>query len=346
MEAAVWNGDKDLRLQKVPIPNTTPGSILVEVKACAVCGSDLRIYDEGNIRIKAPRILGHEISGKVVEVGKGVNKFKEGDHVSIGADVPCGKCAHCLSGRPNCCDVNLAIGYQFDGGFAQFIRLDPIVVKLGPVAKISNTTSFPEASLSEPLACCLNGYERALMSKGNSVAIFGGGPIGAMLAMLGSELGASKVIIIEPNEIRRNAILNLGADLALDPNDTNPVEALMEVTSGNGVDTLFTACPISETHNQAIDAVAKRGVINFFGGLPKSSPPINILSNHIHYREAYITGSHGSTPTQHRKAVKLIEEHKIDIGKLIGATTPLSEIHNAFVSARTGQTMKVVICPN
>ena len=128
MLAALWHGPHDIRIEKKPIPEVLPGSVLVKVKACAICGSDLRIKGDGNPRINAPRILGHEIAGEVVKLGDGVDNYAIGDRVSTGADVPCGNCNHCKSGRPNCCDLNLAIGYQFDGGFAEYILLDPLVV--------------------------------------------------------------------------------------------------------------------------------------------------------------------------------------------------------------------------
>lgn len=346
MQAAIWHGPKDLRVEEVPVPDVVSGSVLLEVKACAVCGSDLRIFGEGNPRIEPGRIIGHEIAGEVVAVGAGVEKFRIGDRIAVGADVPCGKCVHCLSGRPNCCDVNLAIGYQFDGGFAQYVRLDPIVVELGPVAKLQAGTSYEAAALAEPLGCCVNGYERALMREGNSVAIFGGGPIGAMLAALGHALGASKVIMVEPSASRRTLLQQLGGATVVDPTSVDPVAAIMELTGGQGADTLFTACPVAQAHEQAIAAVAKRGVVNLFGGLPKTAPAIALSSNHLHYREAYITGSHGSTPEQHRYAVSLIEEGRVDARRLVGASMALGRIHDALDMARAGSTMKVVVAPN
>ena len=348
MQAAVLYGANDLRLEERPVPIVKPGSILLRVKACAMCGSDLRILRDGSPRITKPRIIGHEVSGEIVEVGAGVKGYSIGDRVSIGADVPCGNCDHCLSGRANCCDTNYAIGYQFDGGYADYILLDPLVVKYGPLSKFNQKLSWSEAALAEPLACCLNGYERALYleNSGGTVVIFGAGPIGLMLLILGKKLyGAEKVVMIEPSQVRRTLAVSLGADCVMDPSAEDVVANVKRLTQGQGAQAIFTACPAVETHTQAIEMVAKRGVVNLFGGLPKSEPPITLMSNFLHYREAYVTGSHGSTPQQHAKALDLIETRTVNVKPLITETIALDSIHKGITLASSGTTAKIVICP-
>ena len=348
MLAAVWHGPNDLRLEKRPLPKVLPGTVLVKVQACAICGSDLRIIGDGNSRINPPHILGHEISGEIVELGEGVQNYSLGDRVSTGADIPCGECYHCRTGQPNCCDTNLAIGYQFDGGFAEYILLDPLVVKYGPMRKFGKELSWNNASLAEPLACCINGYERAFYNKnsGGTVVIFGAGPIGLMLLMLGiSYFNVDRTVVVEPSENRRQLASKLGADLVINPDKIDPVESVMDFTNQQGANLIFTACPVIETHTQAIKIVAKRGVVNLFGGVAKTELPISLLSNFIHYREAYITGSHGSTPRQHSMALDLIERKIIDISKIVSNTVNLSNIHEGFAIASSGNSAKVIIKP-
>ncbi len=351
MLAAVWYGSNDMRLEERPIPKTVPGSVLVKVEACAVCGSDLRILGDGNPRITPPRILGHEISGEIVEVGNGVTGYSAGDRVATGADVPCGECNHCKLGRPNCCDINYAIGYQFDGGYAEYIRLDPLVVKYGPLQKFDETLPWEYAALAEPLACCINGYERALYHEGlggtGTVVIFGAGPIGLMLMILGKQFyGAEQVIIVEPSEVRREMVTALGADSVINPTATDPVATVMKLTEDQGAQAIFTACPVVETHKQAVEMVAKRGVVNFFGGVPKSEPPIPLVSNFIHYREAYITGSHGSSPAQHAKALEMIATGAVDLSTIVSKKVALRDIHEGFSMAASATMAKVIITPN
>jgi len=346
MKAAVWHGPGDLRFERTTVPAVVPGSLLVKVRSCAVCGSDLRIFSEGNSRIEPPRIIGHEIAGEIAGIGENVSGYSIGDRVSVGADVPCGKCAHCAAGRPNNCDVNLAIGHQFDGGFAEYVLLEPVVVELGPIRKFNANLDFDMAALAEPLACCLNGYERALIKPGAVVVIFGAGPIGIMLAGLAPTFEASRVIVVEPSPHRREFVRNTGVGDVIDPTETDPVDEVMQMTGGGGGDAIFTACLSVEAHEQAIAMVAKRGVVNLFGGLPKSAPPISFFSNHLHYREAYVTGSHGSTPRQHKKALEFLDSGAIDLRQLISRTYPLEEIGAAFEDARSGASIKVVVHPS
>jgi L-iditol 2-dehydrogenase len=347
-KSAFWSAPGKLEVKDNAIPDVVKGSILVKIESCAVCGSDLRIFNDGNPRIKPPRIIGHEISGEVIAIGEGVSNYKIGDMISTGADIPCGQCEHCLNGRSNCCDINYAIGYQFDGGFSQYMLLDPLVVKHGPIQKVKNGVDPDIAALSEPLACCINGYERGLIKPGSTIVVFGGGPIGLMLCLLAPIYKANKLIIIEPSENRlefaKNNIRSINH--FINPLKNDPVKEIMQITNGLGADLIFTANPVAKTHEQAVDVVGKRGVVNLFGGLPKTAKKIEILSNNIHYKEAYLTGSHGSTPQQHKKALELIEEKKIRLDFLITHKFPLKDIHKAFETAKSGKGLKVIVNPN
>ena len=328
MKVAIFEAPKRISVREKKIMPLDSGSVRLKVVSCAVCGSDQRIFKEGNSRITKPRVLGHEIAGEVVELGNNVKKFKIGDRLSVGADIPCGNCSFCNNGQPNCCDINLAMGYQFDGGFAQYVTLNELVVEDGPVQKFDNQTSYDIACMAEPLACCINGFEVALAKTEQKIVIFGAGPIGIMLALLAKHYNCTKLIIIEPSSFRRNFAKNLFHEASvLNSNETDIVDVIMEETMGHGADILFTACPVVETHQQAIECVAKKGVVNLFGGVPKIAPPIELLSNAIHYKEAYITGSHGSTPKQHSKALDLICNREIILDDLISSKIKLDDIN-------------------
>jgi len=346
--SAIWTGPGKLELKESLIPSVEKGSMLVKVESCAICGSDLRIFKDGNPRINPPRIIGHEISGEVIEIGEGVLNYKKGDIISTGADIPCGECDHCKNGRSNCCDINYAIGYQFDGGFSQYMLLDPLVVKHGPIQVVKNGVDPNIAALTEPLACCINGYERGLIKPDSTIVVFGGGPIGLMLCLLAPLYQAKSVILIEPSDDRlefaKSKINSINH--FINPIKNDPVKKIMQITNDIGAELIFTANPVPETHEQAVKVVSKRGVVNLFGGLPKTAREIKILSNSIHYKEAYLTGSHGSTPSQHKKALKFIEENKIKLDFLITHKFPLKDIHKAFEMAKSGKGLKVIINPN
>lgn len=345
MRAAVFRGPGALAIEAVDEPSAGPGELVVDVRACAVCGSDLRILGHGNPRIAPPRVLGHEIAGEVVAVGDGVEGFALGDRVSTGADVPCGECGPCSRGRPNNCATNLAIGYQWDGGFAERVRLDRRVVAGGPLRRFGPGTSWVAASLAEPLACCLNGYEvvggRAAV-EGAEVVIFGAGPIGVMLAVLGRAWGAARVTLVEPL-VGRRASAEPFADAVLGVEEAE--EAVLGATEGRGADLLFTACPSVEAQEAAVRLVAVRGAVNLFGGLPSGTRPMALDSNWLHYREATLTGSHGSTPAQHAEALRRIEAGEIDVESLVTDRVDLDGLVGAMEKARRGEALKIVVEP-
>ncbi len=322
------------------------GELVVKVECCAVCGSDLRIFENGNPRVIFPRIMGHEIAGEIIEVGTGVTKFSEGERVSLGADVPCGECQWCKNGLGNNCKKNLAIGYQMNGGFAEYIRLDETVVKYGPIAVLPAHTSFEEGCLAEPLACCINGMEVTGMKKGKSVLVIGAGPVGCMLAMLAKALGASKTILADISSERLNASKVADANHYFNSIDSAAFEeSVLNATNGEGVDVVFTACPSPEAQEASTRLLRNKGTVNFFGGLPQGSKKISLDSNALHYRELTVTGSHGSVPRQHAQAVELISSKKIDVGKLVSKTYPLDEINSAFADLRDKKILKAVIKP-
>ncbi|MBI5698779.1 alcohol dehydrogenase catalytic domain-containing protein [Candidatus Saganbacteria bacterium] len=345
MKAAIIKGLGEMSVETIETPHIKDGTVLIRVKTCAVCGSDIRIFESGNDRVKYPAVIGHEIAGEVVEVGAGVSRFKKGDRVAVGADVPCGVCDWCRHDMGNCCDENFAMGYQFAGGYAEYCLLEPLVVKHGPVAKIPEGVSDDEAALAEPLACCINGLERAQMQAGKSVLIIGSGPIGTLLVALAKAYGAASVAIAERNPQRLELAKVYQPDQLILSSQEDLRDRVNELTGGKGVDIVVTACANTEAQEEALGLVAKRGVINFFGGLPKGSCKISLDSNLIHYRECSVTGSHGSVPRQHKLALDLIAGGKIDVRKIISHSFPLERIAAGFKTVKSLAGMKVVIKP-
>jgi len=325
-------------------PQVVPGSVLVRVKACAICGSDLRIVNHGNPRVLPPTILGHESSGVVEKVGEGVSKFKPGDRVALGADVPCGKCSYCEAGIGNVCLTNYAMGYQFPGSFAEYVLLNPLVVEHGPVHHIPNNVSFDESALAEPLACCLNALELCQVNIGETVVVIGAGPIGCMLMEVARKMGAGNVIGVNRTR-KREEIVKQVADVVIYTSEEDLVSRIFEETDGFGADVVLTACSSPEAQIDALKIVRNRGRVNFFGGLPPGTPPTSIDTNIIHYKEILLTGAHGSVPRHHRQALELISKGIIEVKKYISSTYPLSEAVEAFKKAREKTEMRIIIHP-
>lgn len=346
MMTSLLLGPEQLVVRSVSRPTPQEGELLLRVRACSICGSDLRIFHHGNDRVRYPAVLGHELAGDVVEVGPSVTGFAVGERVCLGADVPSMQDDWSRNGMGNLSDVNYAIGYQFPGGFAEYCLLNRMTVQFGPIVRIPDHVSYAEAALAEPLGCCLNGLERGLLAPGKTVLILGAGPVGIMLARAAAAFGAGLVVLadIDPSRIERASNLALSHCFVLHERET-PATLSQSLTKGAGFDLVLTACPSPQAQEQAIEVVAKRGVVNLFGGLPNTARKIYVLSNILHYREAYLTGSHGSSPRHHKLAVELIAQGRIDVRSLITHVLPLSAIREAFAHVERREGLKIVIDP-
>lgn len=346
MLAAVLESPGNLVLREMKIPEIDDYSALMRVESVAICGSDSRILHHGNPRVTPPAIMGHEASGIIEKVGRKVTRVKEGDRIALGADVPCGQCSWCRNGLGNNCSVNYAVGYQISGAFTQYMKLPQLLLEEGPVTPIPDGLTYDEAALAEPLACAVNGLEIVNMSLGKTVVLLGLGPIGCMMIDLARAMGALKVIGVQRSRKRMEIARAYQADVYIASGEEDVVARCLEETGGRGPDVVITTCGAVEAHEQAVDMVAHRGYVNLFGGLPKDARPASISSNTIHYKECFVTGSHGSVPRQHELAVSLIHAGKVRVRPVITHTFPLSEIHKAFEVMESRQGMKIIIHPH
>lgn len=348
MKAALFLGPEKIEVRETETPYVKkPYEILVRIDACAICGSDIRVFHYGDPRVKPPAILGHEIAGEVVDVGSAVTRFKVGDRIAIGADVPCNSCEMCKRGWSNICFNNYAIGFQFPGGFAKYILLNELTVKYGPVHHIPENVSNKVATLAEPLACCLNALELTGLSKEDTVVVFGLGPMGCLLIELIHYMGAGRIIAIQRSFKRLKMVQQLGvpADIFICSEREDPIKRVLEETNGKGAQVIMVTAPSVEAQEQAVNIVARRGRINLFAGLPYNSGPIKINSNLIHYKEAIILGSHGSTPNQHEVALQLLSKDMKVLERYITHEFPLEDLVKAFQAMEKRDAIKVIIYP-
>ena len=338
-KAAFLRGIKDLHVEN-DSENPDNYAVKIKVDSCAICGSDIRIFNHGNKRINYPAIIGHEVSGTIVESNN--KDYLIGDKISLGADIPCGECNECKKSKPNLCKKNLAIGYQLKGGFAEYMDLNERIFNHGPVVKI-HKLDLELACLGEPLACSINGIEKVNMKKGGKVLIFGAGPIGIMLGFLAKKIYNSEFVdFVEVNKYRRMNLekLDLCRKIYTPDDLCKNLENIQQT-----YDYVFTACSVFETHELGIKLLANGGAINFFGGLPLPAPSMNVITNDLHYRELTLTGSHGSTPIQHALSIKIINKNKSFFKSLITHRFSLEEISNAFDLASSGRGIKILIKP-
>ncbi|MBI3988330.1 MAG: alcohol dehydrogenase catalytic domain-containing protein [candidate division NC10 bacterium] len=345
MRAAVLYKPDDLRVEEVEHPTVGPGELVIQVKGCGVCGTDLRVIRGKKKRgVHFPSVIGHEIAGEVVERGSGVQGFQPGDRVAVVPVISCFQCAYCLRDLENLCLNRRAIGYEFDGGFQEYLRLPEVAVRTGNVMKIPERLSFEEASLLEPFACCVNGSQRSNIPLGGMVVIIGAGPIGLMHLKLAKVFGAATVIMSEPAPLRREAALQMGADVAIDPKETDLQQVVTEHTDGIGADTVILAIGIPGLVGDLAKLLRKGGTLNLFAGFEEEAEA-RLLCNIVHYNQATITGSASSSRFHFQQAIALVGSGRVQLNDLITHRFPLEEIHGALQLTMEGKGLKAIVVP-
>ena len=345
MKAAVFYGPGDLRVADVPRPGIGDSELLLQIGACALCGSDLRTFRHGARNIHKPVVLGHELSGTIVEVGASVEGYRPGHRVAVAPAIPCGDCASCRSGVQTMCERLRSIGYEFDGGLAEFMVVPASAVKAGCVNPLPDAVAFPEAAIAEPLACAINAQELLGVGEGDTVVVIGAGPVGCLHAGLARIRGAALIVLVDLRPERLGMARTFGADIAVDASHEDVRARVLEATGGRGASVVIVAAPSNRAQEEAVFLAAPRGRINFFGGLPKTNPVISLEANVVHYRELTIVGSYGSRPDHNRQALELVARGALPIGSLIGLEVPLDRVMEGLLAVEAGKVMKVVVRP-
>ena len=346
MKVARFYAPGDIRLEEIAEPQVSAGEVKIRVRNCSTCGTDVKISRSGHPNMTPPQVMGHEIAGEIVDVGEGVEGWNAGDRVQVIAAIPDGTCADCLAGRPTVCAHQLSMGYQFPGGFAEYMIVPREVMHVDGLNRIPEGLGFAEASLAEPLACVLNGQELARVGAGDVVVIIGSGPIGCLHVRLARSRGASTIILVDLNTERLTKAADLvRPDLAISSESSDPVAAVLEATGGRGADVVITAAASGAAQEQGLRMLARRGRLSLFGGLPKDHPTITVDSNLVHYRELTIVGVNGSSPAHNREALRLIASGAVPVTDLITHRLRLDDVLDAIEIVARGDGIKITIEP-
>jgi L-iditol 2-dehydrogenase len=335
----------DLRVEEAANPVAGPGDLVIRVRSCSTCGTDAKIFRFGHHHISLPRVLGHEVAGEITEIGASVEGWSVGDRVQVIAAIPDGTCHFCRRDQQTVCEDLESIGYQYDGGFAELMRVPAKVLAVDGVNRIPEHVPFEQASLVEPLACVLNGQELARVGDGDVVVVLGAGPIGCMHVRLARARGASTVAIVEVNERRLELAARAEPDASIDGSKDDPIDAVRKLTDGRGPDVVITATGVGAAQEQALQMAASRGRISLFGGLPKDASTIRFDSNLVHYRELSVFGAYGSAPRHNGEALRLIADGAVRVDDLITHRESLDKVHRAIQTVIAGTGLKVVVEP-
>jgi L-iditol 2-dehydrogenase len=331
MKIATWRGADRFTVDDAPEPVAGPGQVVVAVHAAGICGTDIHAT-QGLFPWTPPLIMGHEYSGIVRAVGRGVSRRLIGKAVACEPSYGCGQCSACANGRISQCPRATRVG-----GFAERVALPlacahPLPRGLDPVT----------AALAEPAACCLSGLEMYRMPRGATVLVIGGGIMGLITMAMAGKRGAKRLILSDPLPERRAIARKLGAHVVIDPGTESLAERIRELTKGRGPEVVCEAVGKPELVAEALRLVRPTGVVQLVGVNPKGSH-LSLDLFDVHFREISIHGAYGRG-TAFRRALALLP--KLGLKRLVTGRFPLDRISEAFAHASAGRGAKTVIMPN
>jgi len=338
MKAAVYYSLDDVRVEELPKPKIGPDEVLVEMKACGVCGSDLMDW---YLKKRAPLVLGHEPAGIVVEVGAKVRKYQLGDRVFVHHHVACLTCHYCIHGDYTLCEKFHQTRIE-PGGFAQYFRVPAPNLQVDTL-KIPDELSFEEATLIEPVACCIRALNKCRVQPGDTVAVIGAGPAGIIHTVLSKRMGASRVFVVDFFDYRLSFAEKFGADLAVNPQRESFVDKVKEATDDRGVDLVVVTAPNVQAYSAGMEVCRKGGTICVFA--PTSPEKSLAVSPHkLFFNEIKLVPSYSTSHLETRMALELIRSGIINAKKLITHRFHLTRTTEAFkIAAKSKECLKVVI---
>lgn len=342
MKALVLEEVSKFVYKDVETPLPGPGEIQMNVKACAICGSDVHGYDGSSGRRIPPMIMGHEASGVVSAVGEGVTKYKVGDRIVFNSGWYCRDCDSCKTGHQNVCDNGCCYGVQTEeygrpGALCEYIIVPEYIVYPMP-----DSVSFNEGALIEPLAIACHAVNGADIKVNDTAVVFGAGVIGLMILKVLKTTGCGKVYVVELDEAKKEIARQNGADLVIDGREDVPAK-IKELTKGRGADYAFEAIGISKTINNALLSLRKNGTLIQVGNVTKD---VTVPLQAIVMNELKITGRY-ATSTEYEQAIALVESGKVSVTDCLSKAAPLQDGQEWFdrLHAAEPGLVKVVLNP-
>lgn len=339
MKAAVFYGVNDIRIEEQEMPVVGNTDVLIKVKACGVCGTDVHIFhgDKGAADVVPPTILGHEFSGIAVEVGPDVRNIKVGDRVAVDPNKYCGQCEPCRNGLVHFCENMTGYGTTTNGGFAEYCAVDE-----RQLYKLADGTDFAAGAMTEPLACCLHGIDMCGIKPGSHVVIIGAGMIGLLIMQLAKISGASKIAVIETAEKKLAQAKLLGADLVIDPASADPAQILEKSGFGH-VDTVIECVGKTQTIDQAIKLAGYKATVMMFGLTAPDDilelKPFDVFRKELVLKASYIN------PCTCGRALDLINTRRIDVSSMVAEICGLEKLPQILADPALRSRGKYIISP-
>jgi L-iditol 2-dehydrogenase len=341
MLVAVYHNNRDIRIEDVPKPEIGPDEILLKVMASGICGTDVVEW----YRLpKAPRVLGHEATGIIEEVGKNVTKYSVGDRVFVSHHVPCNNCCYCNNDAHTACETLHTTNY-YPGGFSQYIRVPKINIQNGGIYKLADNMLYDEGTFIEPLGCAVRGQRLAGIQKGDTVLIIGTGIAGILHIQLTKLKKPKTIIAADINPERLKLAKKFGADHIIDAKNDLPKQ-LKKINYGKGADKVIVCTGAKKAALTALDCVERGGTILFFA-VPDPSVKIPIPITQFWRNEITIKTSYGAAPKDLKEALQILAQNKVNVSDMITHRLDIEEAAEGFrLVAEAGKSLKVIIEPN
>jgi L-iditol 2-dehydrogenase len=343
MKAARFYGQGDIRVESLAIPAPGPGEVLVRVRRCGICGSDLRTFQHGSSggRYRTPRTLGHEFSGVVEALGEGVAGLHPGDRVAAAPASACGACEACRHGSPTLCANALDFGTTQEGAHAECVVIPAPLVSQGGLVHLPDDLSDESASLLEPLGTSFRGLvTRGRIQPGETVVILGDGPIGLIQVMLAKLLGAGMVVSVGHHADRLALAKEFGASAVVEASGKDISTAVRRATGTDGADLVVVSAPSPDAVEQSLQLARGGGRLIIFGGVPRGST-VEIDPNRIHYGELEVIGSLNCTTEEFRTA--LGHARRLPLDRLITHRVPLDRVLEGYRLMAERVALKAVV---
>lgn len=337
MKAAVYYGPTDIRVEDLPRPQIGPGELLVEVAGCGLCGSD--IVKIRYRTVEPPAVFGHEVVGRVAELGVGVDSFQVGERVVVAHHVPCYACHYCQHQSYSMCRSFKASNI-YPGGFAQYVRV-PSHNVMHSVFRIPDHLSDEVASFMEPIACCLRAIKRSRTRPGDSVVVLGLGSIGLLMVQL-ARLHGNRVLGADLLPERARLAREMGAEVAIDAS-SQPVQRLvLDATQGRGADVVILTAGTAPSLAQAFELVRDGGTVNVFAGAPLGSS-LSLNINDFYHRELTMLSSYSPSTIELWEALELLTNGSLNVSTLTTHRLPLEGLAEAVRLTMEKKALKAYI---
>ena len=344
MIAARFTQGGGFAVSETPEPVAEQGGLVVRIEAASICGTDIKILNHGHRKLRDGQTitLGHEFVGTVHAVNGTTNGFAVGQRVGVAPNIGCGHCRMCMQGMGNMCPSYSAFGIDRDGAHAPFVAIPRAAIEQSLVIPLPEGTDPKAATLAEPLSCVVAAQRATRIDHGDTVVVYGAGPMGLLHVMLAATSGSGRIVVADKNDDRLALARELGAADTVNVAERSVRDWAREHASG-GVDVVIIAVPVPEIQAEAMEILAPLGRLCLFAGWPRGTDGVPLDTNAIHYKSLVVTGTTGGAPRDYVASLKLIASGRVDVRRVVSHVFAFDQLAKAYETAASGQALKVVI---